>query len=57
MEETNCPLTLEVRSTGQTWRSHIIASRKFLIDRDLKIYSLLMCTFLEGAYLSQRSVC
>ena len=57
VRETNCPLTLEVRSTGQTWRSHIIASRKSLIDRDLKTHSLLMHTFLEGAYLSLRAVC
>lgn len=50
MRRTNCPLTLKIHWANMR-RSHIIASRKFLIDRDLKTHSLLMPTFLEGAYL------
>ena len=35
-------LTLEVRSSGQAWRSHILETRQFLLDRGLKTHSLLM---------------
>ena len=38
-------LTQEVRSSGKAWRSHILETRQFLLDRGQKIYSLLM-TFL-----------
>ena len=35
-------LTQEVRSSGQAWRSHILETRQFLLDRGLKTHSLLM---------------
>lgn len=33
-------LTLEVWSLGKTWRSHILESREFLIDRGLRTLSV-----------------
>ena len=35
-------LTLEVRSSGQAWRSHVLETRQFLLGRGLKTHSLLM---------------
>ena len=40
--ERSSSLTLEVRSSGQAWRSHILEAKEFLLDRGLKTHSLLM---------------
>ena len=33
-------LTLEVRSSGQAWRSHVLETRQFLLGRGLKTLSV-----------------
>ena len=40
--ERSSSLTLEVRSSGQAWRSHILEAKQFLLNRGLKTHSLLM---------------
>ena len=40
--ERSSYLTLEVRSSGQAWRSYVLEAKQFLLDRGLKTLSLLM---------------
>ena len=44
-EGKHTALTLQISSSGQDWRSHLLESRQFLIDKGLKIHSLLMPFF------------
>ena len=43
-------LTLEVKSSGQAWRSHVLDSKPFLLYRGLTTHSLLM------SFLPQRTI-
>ena len=49
-------LTLVVRSSGQTWRSHVLETRQFLLDRGLKTHSLLI-TFLPRRKIAFPTFC
>ena len=48
-------LTLEVRSSGQAGRSHILETRQFLLDRGLKTHTLL--PFLPQRKLAFPALC